>query len=127
MAKEKYTIEYSFKSSPKILYNRISTPSGLSEWFADDVNSRGNIFTFFWEQSEQTAKLLGKKDQKYIRFHWLDDEDDNSYFEFKISINELTGDTALIITDFAYDEDEREDAIELWDQQIQDLRNVIGG
>lgn len=126
MAKEKYTIEFSFNSSPRILYNRISTPSGLSEWFADDVNFRSEIFTFFWDGSEQKAKLLGKKDQKYIRFHWLDDDDADSYFEFKINTNELTRDTALIITDFADDEDDKEDSIELWEQQISDLKQVIG-
>ncbi len=122
---EKYTLEYTFKSSPKVLYNRISTVGGLSEWFADDVSINGDKYTFTWDGSEQDAKLISSKDQVSARFKWLDDEDEKTYFEFKISIDDITGDVALIITDFAY-ADEKEDAINLWEAQIDDLHQIIG-
>jgi hypothetical protein len=123
--KIKYSLEYGFNSPPKVLYSRISTVAGLSEWFADNVMVNGDNFIFVWDDSEQEAKLLGKKDLSYAKFKWVDDEDDKSYFEFRIEIDGITGDVALIITDFAY-EDEKEDDIDLWEAQIDSLRGVIG-
>lgn len=123
--KKKYELEYTLNSSPRVLYNRLSTPGGLSEWFADDVNLRGSVFTFIWEQTEQQAEVVQRKDNKYIRFHWLGDDDDDSYFEFRLTQDELTGDVSLLITDFA-EEDEKDDAIDLWDTQIAELKHVIG-
>lgn len=123
--KKKYELEYSLNSSPNVLFNRLSTPSGLSEWFADDVNLQGSVFTFIWEKSEQQAEVVQRKENKYIRFRWVDEEDDHSYFEFRLARDELTGDVSLLITDFA-SEDEKEDAIELWDTQIAELKHAIG-
>lgn len=125
MSKEKYTLEYSFRTSIKLLYNRISTADGLAEWFADDVNINGNKYIFIWEGEEQEAEIIQKRDNQFIRFHWLDDEDDDAYFEFKIEVDELTEDVALIITDFAEDED-RDDNIGLWEAQVDDLHGILG-
>jgi len=123
--KTKYELEYTFNTSPSILYTRLSTPEGLSEWFADNVNLRKSMFTFIWEGSEQDASVIQKKANKFIRFHWEDDEEDDVFFEFRIRIDELTGDVALIITDFA-EEDEKDDAVDLWDSQISELKHTIG-
>lgn len=118
-------MEFVVKSSPKLLYNFMATPSGLSEWFADNVNSRGKNFTFFWDGSEEEALLISKKVGEYIRFRWLEDEDDEAYFEFKIQMDDLTKDVSLMVTDFAY-EDEIEEAKDLWNSQINDLLHAIG-
>ena len=123
--KEKITLEYTINSSPKVLYSRLSTPGGLAEWFADDVNLKGNIFSFFWDETEQKAEVIQKKENKYIRFKWLEEEFNDCYFEFRINIDELTGDVALVITDFV-EEDEKEDSVELWNTQISELKHVIG-
>ena len=126
--KIKYELEYTFNTSPNILFSRLSTPEGLSEWFADNVNLRRDKFTFIWEGTEQEASVIQKKNNKYIRFHWEDEEEDVNeeyYFEFRIDTDELTGDVALIITDFA-DEDERDDAVDLWDSQISELKHALG-
>lgn len=123
MQKSKIELEYMLNTSPKVLYNRLSTPSGLSEWFADDVNLKGKTYTFIWEGSEQKAELVQKKDLKYVRFKWM--EEDDGFFEFRIRQDELTGDVALLITDFA-DEDEKDDAIDLWDTQVSELKHAIG-
>jgi uncharacterized protein YndB with AHSA1/START domain len=123
--KQKYELEYSMNTSMEILYTRLSTPGGLSEWFADDVNLDGNIYTFFWSKTPEQAEVLQKKENKLIRFRWLDDNDSKSYFEFKITEHELTGDVSLTITDFCL-ENEKEDSIDLWDKQIADLKRVIG-
>ncbi|MEJ6734865.1 MAG: START-like domain-containing protein [Flavobacteriales bacterium] len=122
----KYSLEYPIQSSIKILYARLSTLSGLSEWFANDVNSnREGIYTFTWEGSQQQATLINKKKDSFIRFQWLDSSEDE-YFEFLIQIDELTSDVSLIITDFADDESDREDAEQLWDVQIDKLKSTIG-
>ena len=121
-----YELEYPIHSSIKILYERLSTLSGLSEWFADDVNvNRDGIYTFTWEGSSQDAVLISKKKGEHIRFRWLDSEEDE-YFEFRIQIDELTSDVSLIVTDFAEDEDDKEDATNLWDTQIDTLKHLIG-
>mgnify|MGYP006292261131 CR=1 FL=1 len=123
--KTKYELEYTINTSPKVLFNRLSTPGGLAEWFADDVNLVKGLYRFIWDGSEQTATILMRKDNKYIRYRWTDDEQEDSYFEFRIRTDELTGDVALIITDFAED-DEKDDAIDLWDSQVSELKHAIG-
>ena len=122
--KQKFELEYTINASPKVLFPRLSTASGLAEWFADDVMLKGTVYTFIWEGVEQQAEMIQKKDQKYVRFKWLDDEEDY-YFEFKVNVHELTGDVALMIVDFA-DDDEKDDAVDLWDSQISELKHVIG-
>lgn len=123
--KKKFELEYPINSSPQVLYNRLSTPAGLAEWFADDVNLQGGIYTFIWEKSEQQAEVLLRKDNKYIRFRWIGEEDKESYFEFRLNQDELTGDVSLMITDFA-EVDETSDAVDLWDTQVAELKHVIG-
>ena len=121
----KYELEYPINSSINILFDRLSTLSGLSEWFADDVNvDRAEIYTFSWEGSEQQATLISKKKNDHVRFKWL--EADEEYFEFLIQVDELTNDISLIVTDFADDEDDKEDAVQLWDLQIDNLKKIIG-
>lgn len=127
MEKVKYTKEYIVKASNKIIYNCLATPSGLSEWFSDDVNIRDDVYTFIWDGSEEKARLLSKKRDELMRFRWLEDEEegDDYFFEMRIKVDDLTGERALIITDFA-EEDEVEDNGLLWDSQVDKLRQVIG-
>ncbi len=124
--KVKYELEFVMKSSASFLFKYLATPSGLSEWFADNVNSRGEIFTFIWDDSEEQAKLLTKKRDQFVKYKWLEDEDDEAYFEFKIEIDAITKDISLIITDFA-EEDEIEESKQLWESQIDQLHGLIGG
>jgi uncharacterized protein YndB with AHSA1/START domain len=123
---EKFQLEYGINSSPSILYDMISTPSGLSEWFADDVNIKDEIYTFFWDGSQEDAKLLSKKNGESIKFHWEDHDDDSTFFEIKVRVDDLTNDVAIIITDFA-DEDDVEETRELWISQLAELAKRIGG
>jgi uncharacterized protein YndB with AHSA1/START domain len=126
MDKVKYEIEIPVHASPSMLYQYISSPSNLQEWFADKVNSRGKIYTFFWDGTEEQAELIAKKSEERVRFKWLESEDDDSFFEIKIQVDPLTKDVSLIITDFAEDEDEVEEAIQLWENQIDELKHTIG-
>jgi len=121
--KGKIQLEYVLNCSPKVLFNWLSTASGLAEWFADDVKVKGNKYTFIWEGSEQSAEMTLHKENRLVRYTWLDEDD--SYFEFRISQDELTGDVSLIIVDFAED-DELEGTKGLWDSQIADLKHILG-
>lgn len=125
--KIKFEMEFPIHASPQLLFQYISTPSGLSEWFADNVNSRGEVFTFIWNDSEEKARLLSKKTGERIKFRWLEDEEDEAsyYFEIKIQVDDITKDVSLIVTDFI-EEDEMEEAKMLWDNQISDLKQVLG-
>jgi len=97
----------------------------MSEWYADNVNSRGEYFTFIWEGSEERARLLGKKSGERIRFRWEDDEETDYYFELRIQVDEITKDVSLMVTDFA-EEDEVEEGKMLWDNMISDLKQILG-
>ena len=114
--KIKYEMEFPIQASPSLLYQYISTPSGLSEWYADNVNSRGELFTFIWEGSEE----------KRVKFKWLDDEDTPYFFEIRIQVDEITKDVSIMITDFAEDEDEIEEGKMLWENMISNLKQVLG-
>ena len=120
--KIKIQLEYVINCSPRVLYNRLSTASGLTEWFADDVRIKGKQYTFIWEGSEQTAEMTLRKENSLVRFTWVDEE---GYFEFKIVRDELTNDVSLMIVDFA-EEDEQEETEELWNSQVSELKHVLG-
>jgi uncharacterized protein YndB with AHSA1/START domain len=122
--KKKFTIEYEIKSSPRILYSFLSEPNGLTQWFADDVTVKDQIYTFTWDGEQQVAKLLLMKENKIVRFKWIDDEP-NCYFEMEVMQDELTNDVALGITDFATEDTIAERKL-IWDNQIGYLIGVLG-
>lgn len=124
--KMKFELEYTLNSSPKVLFSRLSTPEGLCEWFADNVNVDGDLFSFYWDKVCSKARLSALKENKLVRFEWVEHENKEfNYFEFRINVEELTGDVALIITDFSEPE-EKSDAVSLWDSQITDLKRLLG-
>jgi len=126
-SKIRYEIEFPINSSPQLLYQYISTPSGLSEWFADNVNSRGEFFTFIWDDSEEKARLCSKKSGEKVRFKWVDEnnKDTDYFFELNILVDEITKDVSLMVVDFA-DKEEVNEATLLWENQVSDLKHVIG-
>lgn len=121
----KFELEYVIRCSESLLYDFITSPSGLSEWFADNVNIRDGVYTFVWDGSQQQARLLALKEDRFVRYQWTD-KDDGSYFEFRIQTDELTSDISLIIVDFSDDEEERISAKLLWDAQVEKLMKTIG-
>ena len=125
--KIRYEIEFPINSSPQLLYQYISTPSGLQEWFANTVNSRGEFFTFEWDDSEENARLCSKKTGEKVKFKWIDEDkhDTEYYFELRILEDEITKDVSLMVVDFAV-EDEVEESKLLWENQVSDLKHVIG-
>jgi uncharacterized protein YndB with AHSA1/START domain len=122
--KNKFNIEYEIKSSPRILYGFLSEPNGLTQWFADDVSVKDQVFTFTWDDEQQKAKQLAVKENKLVRFRWIDD-DPSYYFEMEIIQDELTNDVALSITDFATD-DTLTERKAIWNNQVEYLISVLG-
>ena len=125
--KVKYELEFPIHSSPQLLYQYIITPSGLSEWFADNVNSRGEFYTFIWDDSEENAKLTSKKAGEKVKFKWLDEnkKETEYFFELKIQVDEITNDVSLIVTDFSEENELPENKL-LWESLVSDLKHVIG-
>ena len=124
---EKIHLEYALNSTSRnILWAAISTPSGLGEWFADRVESDDKTVEFFWGKTERRkATIIALRAYSFIRFRWQDENAGRSYFELRMTQNELTGDFVLEITDFA-EKGEEEDVKELWESQIADLRRTCG-
>jgi uncharacterized protein YndB with AHSA1/START domain len=126
MAKTKpFKLEYIIKSSPTILYDFLTTPAGLSQWFADTVDINGKTYSFFWNGSEECADLIDEVEDELVRYRW-DYSDEEEYFEFTIEKSEVTGDTVMYITDFAEEHDVEDQRI-LWDSQVGKLIKRIGG
>ena len=123
--KVRIDLEFPIHASPNFLFQYLSTPDSLGEWFADNVNSRGKNYTFIWDDTEEVAERIAFKSDVFVRFKWEEDEDEDTYFEFSINKQELTGDVALQIIDFA-EPDEKEDIIEMWDEQIDELKHTLG-
>lgn len=125
--KEKFELEFLLKTSPKVLNTMLTTPSGLAEWFAEDVNVKDDIFTFIWDGAEEKARLLTYRPNLKAKWIWLDDEEDgeDTYFEFHFEVDPMTKVVILKVYDFA-EADELEETTALWEQQINELKRVIG-
>lgn len=122
--KQLFTIEFPVRCSPSILYEFLSTPAGLQEWFADKVDERENVFSFSWNGTTEKAEVLESEQEKYIRFHWTH-APKGEYFEFRIEKSEVTNLTILVIKDFA-EKNEIKDQSQLWDYQVKDLFHRLG-
>lgn len=129
--KNLFTEDYEIHASAKMLYPYISTASGLSEWFADDVTiNPEKIYTFEWDSERHKAVIASHRTNHFTKFEFLpesdDDKDDPSYFELRIELNELTQTTFLKVTDYS-DFDDLTELKDLWDSLIDQLRKVVGG
>ena len=127
MTKEKISHEYNLRTTISLthMWQYFHTEDGLGTWFADKVISKNGIYEFFWENTSQKAKILHKTQQFSVRFHWIDDEEETTYFQFILERDDITNVVTLTITDFSYP-DEREDTIKLWNTQLEKLRRTIG-
>jgi len=123
--KVKIDLEFPIHASPSFLFQYLSTPDSLGEWFADNVNSRGKEFIFIWDDSEEVAVKIGQKQDVFVKYKWEEDDDD-TYFEFRIQVDAITKDVSLLVVDFA-DEDEVEESKMFWENQVAELKHVIGG
>jgi len=122
--KQQFILEFPVRCSPSILYEFLSTPAGLQEWFADKVDERDNVFSFSWNGTTDKAEVTESEQEKYIRFHWMHLPKEE-FFEFRIEKSEVTNQTILVIKDFA-DKSDVKDQSQLWDYQVKDLFHRLG-
>ena len=125
MNKTKYQLEFPMKCSTTLLFEYIGTSSGMSEWLADDVVERGDKFTFIWGDQEESANLIRYKEESFVRFRWEEEEGTKYYWELAINVDDVTSDVALVITDFA-EENELEHSKLYWENLIEALKKIIG-
>ena len=127
MERQKIHLQYSLNATSKtLLWNAISTPSGLEDWFADRVQSDNKTVTFYWGKTEsRSASIIAMRVYSFIRFRWLDGDNDREYFEIRMTNSELTNDFVLEIIDFA-SSDEEADVCGLWESQVETLRRTCG-
>jgi len=125
--KIKYELEFLLKTSSKSLENMLFTAAGLADWFADDVNIKDDIITFEWEGSQEEAKMLTKRMTDKIKWQWVEDQEDglNTFCELRYEIDPMTKVIILYVTDFA-EEDDMDESKRLWEQQIGELKRVLG-
>ncbi len=127
MERIKFCIEYDFEKVPlSLLWQFLSTNSGLETWYADEVTNDGKDYTIVWDEESREASLLSARQNSHIRFHWKDDEGEPTFFEMRILVSELTHGRTLKITDFASDEDEVEEFKELWNNSVGQLKRNLG-
>lgn len=122
--KQQFTLEYPVRCSPSILYEFLSTPAGLQEWFADKVDERDNVFSFSWNGTTDKATMIESEENRFVKFHWMHAPADE-YFEFRIEKSEVTNMTILVIRDFA-DKKDVKDQSQLWGYQVKDLFHRLG-
>ncbi len=125
----KVELEYYVNSTASIVFQRLCTPHGLSEWFADDVNLRGNIFTFIWDETSRKAELVERKENKFVKFRWIDSDCHTrhlSHFAFKLNKDDITGELSLTVTEDIHEQDDMDETVSLWNHQIGELKRVIG-
>jgi uncharacterized protein YndB with AHSA1/START domain len=130
MTGTKTTLEYEINASKKMLYPYLSSASGLAQWYADDVwIDEDKIFHFIWDGEEHKARMVAHRTNNYVKFEFFDDiidEDEPAFIELRIEENELTQSFYIRITDFS-DMEDPEEVRELWDNLINDLKEIVGG
>jgi len=131
MVKNKFVADYQINASKKIVFNYLSTASGLSEWFADDViiNEDKN-YIFHFDNEDHYARLASLRANMHVKFEFYDptnpEEEDHSYIEFKLDENELTQTLFIRVIDYSDVYDDEESAA-IWDGLINQLKEIIGG
>lgn len=123
---EPVKLEFIIKASPRIIYGMLTTPSGFASWYADKADENKGIFTFNWDDGEEEqAQLLAHKENVHVAFKRLSGLDEGSEVEFKIEVDDLTNDVALLITDYSTADDPATRTI-FWEKQIQQLMQAVG-
>lgn len=127
MSKFEFVGEYEIRASRKMLYPYVSSASGLSQWFADDVNiDADKVYTVIWDGEESKAKMVSHRTNSQVRFEFISDDEDPNYVEFKLEMNELTQEVFIRVTDYS-EMDDAEELEELWESLIANLREIVGG
>ena len=134
MVKNKFVADFQINTSRKIIYPYLSTASGLSQWFADDVTiNEDKVYNFVYDGEDHFARAVIMRSNHNVKFEFFDpqlavdeEENDRSYIEFRLDENELTQTFFLRVIDYsdAYSDEEQES---IWEGLIGALKEIIGG
>ena len=130
-AKSRFVAEFPINASPKILYPYLSTASGLSQWFCDDVRYiEGQRLNFIWDQENHYAEISGQRLNRAVRFVFLDDQRqplaDANFLEFSLDSSQVTDEVYLRVVDYSPTHDASEQH-EMWEGLVGKLREQVGG
>lgn len=131
MSKYLFTTDFEINASKKMLYPYISSASGLSQWFADDVTiNEDKVFNFIWDEEDHKAKMVSHRTNSYVKFEFIPetevDAEDPAYFELRLDVNELTQTVFIKITDYS-EMDDNEELFDMWEGLIDGLKETVGG
>lgn len=125
MDRHKVNLEFIFRASPAIVYQFVTTPNCLIRWFCDEVDITDRSYSFFWNGSAEEAELVIDETAERVRFEF-EDYEDGEYLEFRFQRSPVTGETIVELTDFC-DSDEVDEHTTLWESQMKQLRQEMGG
>jgi len=131
MSKHLFTADFEINASKKMLYPYISSASGLSQWFADDVTiNEDKVYNFIWDDEDHKARMVSHRTHSYVKFEFIpedeDDAQDPAYFELRLEVNELTQTVFIKITDYS-EMDDNEELFDMWEGLIDGLKETVGG
>ena len=127
MTKSKFVYEFEINASKKMLYPYLNSASGLSQWFADDVTiNEDKVYNFVYEDEDHPARMTHHRTNSYVKFEFLDEEEDPSYVEFRLEENELTQSVFIKVIEYS-DFDDKEEQAEVWENLLLSLKEIVGG
>ncbi len=131
MGNHKFIAEFEINASSKMIFPYLNTPSGLAQWFADDVMvDEDKVFNFIWDHQDHKARLAAQKMNHYVKFEFLsnnnsDKTSDSAHIELRLETNELTNTTFLRVLDCS--EEDEEELYEIWKNIVYNLKEIVGG
>lgn len=131
MKREKIDIEIELRSkSANIIWPMLSTAPGLAKWIADDVKEDGGVLTFTWGNPQghsdmRRAEIVENRKFDHVRYRWLAEGFEDSYWELRMEKGDITDDYILCITDFA-PEGDSELIKDIWDSNFERLHQNTG-
>jgi len=131
MSKERLELEYPLKARrPQILWQLMSTAHGLERWLADRVVEEEGVLHLTWgdpygEHHTLHARIEERETNSHIKLRWVDETDENAYWEMRIEHSELTEELCLCVVDYAPADDI--DYLQyLWDGNLERLHQTSG-
>lgn len=131
MGKHLFEADFEINASKKMLYPYISSASGMSQWFADDVTiDEDKVFNFIWDEEDHKARMVSHRTNNYVKFEFVadteEDAEDPAFFELRLEENDLTQTVFLKITDYS-EMDDTEELYDLWEGLVDSLKDIVGG
>lgn len=136
MSRQKFVAEFEINASRKMLFPYLSTPSGLAQWFADDVNiDEDKVYHIIWDDENHKARMVSQRSNNHVKFEFIEDDDDEAYddeeepasVELRLEKNEMTQTTFLRIIDTSEAAEDEEEFMDMWESMVNTLKETVGG